>query len=203
MAACRASGVPRQFIAICEKRRRSILFHLLVPGGKVTDGDSEPSPIGEPLQFPLPQPDAGIVAAVRISRDHQRAGVGVRVAAHLAPPPANRIDGEAGGIVINPDADAVFVAAQIVDAVGNRLAVPGIANDEIMDADAVGFPCPPPGAAVILEIPHQLFLLRIHGDGRLAAPLRAGHRLGEIPKLSIALLLVGATYDGRGESAEK
>ena len=27
-------GVPRQFIAICENRRCSILFHLLVPGGK-------------------------------------------------------------------------------------------------------------------------------------------------------------------------
>src|SRR5687767_1687087 len=28
------SGLPRQFIAICENRRCSILFHLLVPGGK-------------------------------------------------------------------------------------------------------------------------------------------------------------------------
>ena len=28
------SGVPRQFIAMCENNRCSILFHLLVPGGK-------------------------------------------------------------------------------------------------------------------------------------------------------------------------
>ena len=28
------SGVPRQFMAMCENRRCSILFHLLVPGGK-------------------------------------------------------------------------------------------------------------------------------------------------------------------------
>jgi len=27
-------GVPRQFMAMCEKRRCSIRFHLLVPGGK-------------------------------------------------------------------------------------------------------------------------------------------------------------------------
>jgi len=28
------SGRPRQFIVMCEKRRCSILFHLLVPGGR-------------------------------------------------------------------------------------------------------------------------------------------------------------------------
>ncbi len=34
MVARSTSGVPRQFIAMCENRRCSILFHLLVPGGK-------------------------------------------------------------------------------------------------------------------------------------------------------------------------
>ena len=28
------SGCPRQFMAMCENKRCSILFHLLVPGGK-------------------------------------------------------------------------------------------------------------------------------------------------------------------------
>ena len=27
-------GIPRQFIAMCENKRYSIRFHLLVPGGK-------------------------------------------------------------------------------------------------------------------------------------------------------------------------
>ena len=34
MATKFTSGFPRQFIAMCENRRCSILFHLLVPGGK-------------------------------------------------------------------------------------------------------------------------------------------------------------------------
>ena len=34
MVARSTSGVPRQFMAMCENSRCSILFHLLVPGGK-------------------------------------------------------------------------------------------------------------------------------------------------------------------------
>jgi hypothetical protein len=40
MVARARGGVPRQFIAISENRRCSILFHLLVPGEKWHETDS-------------------------------------------------------------------------------------------------------------------------------------------------------------------
>ena len=48
-----ASGLPRQFIAMCENNRCSILFHLLVPGGKMTDHDGGARAGGDLLQFPV------------------------------------------------------------------------------------------------------------------------------------------------------
>ena len=52
------SGVPRQFIAMCENNRCSILFHLL---GRKVDRDHQARPIGQTL-LPLPQPEARPVA---------------------------------------------------------------------------------------------------------------------------------------------
>src|SRR5262249_13115614 len=131
--------------------------------GEMTHGDGEPGPIREPLQFPFPEPDARAVAAAGVRSDHQRSRAGIRATPHLLPPPANRMAGKASGVVVNPDADPAFIAAQIVHAIGNRFSVTGIANDEVVHADAVGFTGAPPSAAAILEVADQLLLLRIHG----------------------------------------
>ena len=89
---------------------------------KVTHRDGEPRAIGELLQFPLPEAQAGAVAAAGIRRDQQRLGLAIGRAAHLLPPSSNRLDGEGRGVVIDPDAHPAFVAVQIVDAVRNGLA---------------------------------------------------------------------------------
>src|SRR5439155_25042793 len=147
------------------------LVPLARPWWEVTDGDGEPGSIREPLQFPLPEADARAVAAAGICRNQQRSRAGIDAAPHVLPPPANRVDRKAGGVVVDPDADPAFVAAQIVHAIGNRFAVPGIANDEVMHADAVRLALSPPRAAGILEIADQLLFLGVDRDGRLAAAL--------------------------------
>jgi len=167
------------------------LVPLARPRWEVTDGDGESGPIREPLQFPFPEANARAVAAAGVRRDHQRSRTGIRAATHVLPPAADGIDRKAGRVVVNPDADPAFIAAQIVDAVGNRSAVPGIANEKVVHADAVGFALAPPGAAAILEIAHQLLFLRIHGDGRLASPLRPRHGLGDVAKLRIPITDAG------------
>ena len=52
------SGRPRQFFVMWENSRCSILFHLLVPGGKWQTVIARPDLVGQPLQLHLPQPAA-------------------------------------------------------------------------------------------------------------------------------------------------
>ena len=48
------NGFPRQLMVMNENSRCSILFHLLVPGGKVAYGDRDPEFVSEALQLELP-----------------------------------------------------------------------------------------------------------------------------------------------------
>src|SRR5438270_4505325 len=99
---------------------------LTRPGWKVTHRDSETRAIGELLQFPLPQAQAGAVAPTRIRRDQHGVGLAIGRTAHLLPPPANRLHGEGGGVVIDADAHPAFIAVEIVDAIWNGLAAVGV-----------------------------------------------------------------------------
>jgi hypothetical protein len=87
--------------------------------------------------------------------------------------------------VVHPDTDPAFIAPQVIHAVRNRLAVFGIANDDVMYPHMVWLTLAPPDPATILEIAHQLLLLRIHGNGWVSAPLRARNDVSDIPKLRI------------------
>src|SRR5439155_49776 len=49
------------------------LVPLAGPGRKVTDGDRHTRAVGQPLQFPFPQPHAGSITAAGVRRDEQRA----------------------------------------------------------------------------------------------------------------------------------
>jgi hypothetical protein len=97
------------------------------------------------------------------------------------------VDGEARGVVIDSDTHPAFVAAEVVDAIRNRLAMVRIANDEIMDADLVGLTPAPPRPAPILEVADQLLLLRVDRDGRLPALLTASDGRGDVPKLGVPI----------------
>ena len=69
-------GCPRQFRLMKENRRCSILFHLLVPGGKWQTVNSQARAVGKPLELPLPQPHSTTVAAAAVGDDQQRAACG-------------------------------------------------------------------------------------------------------------------------------
>src|SRR5882672_6783545 len=74
------------------------LVPLAGAGREVADGDVEPNLVGQLLELPLPQTDARPIAAAAISRDLEPLGARIAGAAELAPPAANGVDGEGGGV---------------------------------------------------------------------------------------------------------
>ena len=64
-----------------ENSRCSILFHLLVPGGKWQTVIASPVRVGQLLQLPLPQPDARRRCSRRVGGDQQRLACGIRARA--------------------------------------------------------------------------------------------------------------------------
>jgi len=73
--------------------------------------------------------------------------------AHRPPPPADRIDGKAGGIVIRADADPSDIVVDVVDAVRHGAFQLGI--DKIMNVDRFRGTFATPFPAIVLEIAHQ------------------------------------------------
>src|SRR5262249_53395366 len=139
------------------------------------------------LQFPLPEPQARPVAPARIRGNQQRAATAVGAPTHHAPPSSDRVNREAGRVMVDPHAHPTFVALEIVDAVGNRLAASrGSRGDhEVVHAHPVWRLHRPPRAPAILEVADQLFLFRVDGDRRLPASLPPPHRLRDIAKLGV------------------
>jgi hypothetical protein len=88
----------------------------------VTDRDGQPGPIGELLQLPLPQPEAGPITPARVGGDEERRGVPIHRPPHVLPPAPNRPHRKGGRVVIDAHADPAFIPMQIVDAVGDGLA---------------------------------------------------------------------------------
>src|SRR5438270_1513109 len=131
---------------------------------KVTDGDREAGAIREALQFPFPQSEARPLAATGIGSDDERAGLRIRRPPHAVPPAADRVYRNAGPVVIDADADPPFIALEIVDAVRDGFPVAGRRDHEVMDAHPVRSPFWTPGAAAILEVANQFFLLRVDRD---------------------------------------
>ena len=70
-----------------------------------------------------PQAHPGPVAAAAIGRDEQRSGLGINGLPHRAPPAADGSHGEAGRVVIDSHAHPARVAGEVVDPVGDGLAV--------------------------------------------------------------------------------
>src|SRR3954453_4327815 len=89
-------GRPRQLLVMWQTIRCSILFHLLVSGGIVTDLDLEAEIIGELLHLAFPQADPISVAAATIGRNQQAPGMGIARMAHFRPPAPDAFDGEFG-----------------------------------------------------------------------------------------------------------
>jgi hypothetical protein len=118
------SGRPRQFMLMCANIRCSILFHLLVPGGRWQTVISSPVSRANRASSTFPKPGAVVVAAPAVGADQQSAGPAVGEAAFTQPPTTQRLNREAGGVVVDADAHPAAVAADVVDPVRNRIAPP-------------------------------------------------------------------------------
>jgi hypothetical protein len=104
----------------------------------MADPDRRTGLVGELLQFHLPEPNLRAVGPSAIAGDHQATGGRLGLASHCRAPTANGIDGEWGGVVINADADATGVRADVVNSVRNGLAE--FLVDEVVHVDLSGQP---------------------------------------------------------------
>src|SRR5215217_2540895 len=165
------------------------LVPLARAGREVTDRDGEAGAIRQALQLPLPEPQACPVAPARIRGDQQRTDAAIGGSPHHAPPSPDRVDREAGRVMVDAHAYPPFVTLEIVDTVRNGLATPrGSRGDhKVMHAHALGRLHRPPRPPAILEVADQLFLLRVDGDRRLPTALPPAHRLRDIAKLRIPI----------------
>src|SRR5204863_3134448 len=121
--------------------------------------------VGEPLEFALPQPAAGAVAAAAIGGDDQAVGGAVARFADIVPPTADRVDGEGGRVVIDPDAHPSAIGADVVDPVRDCLAQ--FRDQEIVGPHRFGLAPRAPGSTRILEVADQFLLLGVDRDRRL------------------------------------
>ena len=148
-----------------ENRRCSILFHLLVPGGKWQTVTGSLSSSASFWSSTFHSRTTITVAAAAVGCDHQAVGFGMAFLTHRPPPPADRIDGKAGGIVIGADADPSDIVVDVVDSVRHGAAQFGI--DKIMNIDRFRGAFAMPFPAIVLEIAHQFLLFGVNRYHRL------------------------------------
>jgi hypothetical protein len=90
---------------------------------QMADADWNAQRISQRLQFDFPQADTMSVAAAAIGRHQEASGPGIARFSHGEPPAANRVDREAGGIVIGTNTAA---AASDPRALPDRRGVQGL-----------------------------------------------------------------------------
>src|SRR6202040_4373106 len=115
---------------------------------QVADSDGEIEFISELLQFHLPQAQPRSIAATAIGRDGEMIGIGIAGRAHQLPPATDRIDCEAGGVVVDADADPAGVLADVVNPVRHGAAL--AADEEVVDPHFLRLALRTPFAAGVL-----------------------------------------------------
>jgi hypothetical protein len=116
--------------------------------------------------------------------------VGIARFAEALPPAANALDGEGGGIGIDPDIDPALVGGDVVDAVGRDLAE--ALDLEIMHPHRLRIAGTAELATAILEVADQFLLLRVNRDRRITRGDRRFHRGVDVRELRIAVGMFGA-----------
>ena len=157
---------------------------------KVTHRDAQPRGVGELLQLHLPQPTATAVGTAPVGRDQQPPRLRIRHAAHLQPPPPERLHGEYGGVVILPDAHPAAVTGHVVDAVRNRLAERLV--DEIVYLDPLRLPLRTPLPAPVAILSNQLLFLGVNRNYWLPQGLEGAPPPVDMLELRIAVRMLGA-----------
>lgn len=157
-------------------------------GREVTDGDRESRPLRELLDLPLPQMNARAVAATPVRGDEKRASSRVNGRAHFPPPPLDRTDGEARGVMVYSDRYPTGVASEIVDAVRNRL--PLLGDEKVVDPNGFWISSRVPGSPGIPEVPDEFLLLRVDRDHGQSLCLEAADLVVDVAELCIAVGVV-------------
>jgi hypothetical protein len=98
------------------------LVPLARPRREVNDAYRQPRFGREALQLRLPDAGTVAVAASTVGRHQQLGCLGIRRSPHGLPPGAKRAHGEGRRVVVGSDRDEGVVPAEVVDAVGDRLA---------------------------------------------------------------------------------
>jgi hypothetical protein len=137
---------------------------------KVASRDPQADLVGQPLEFPFPQPASAPVGTAAVGCDEELRRIRVDPTPHLPPPSPQRLDSELGRVVIDPDTDPARVGRLVVDAVGDGFAQ--VLVFEIVDLHFLGTTLGPPLTATIAELAHKLFLLGIDRHHRLSQPLK-------------------------------
>src|SRR5512132_3198851 len=158
--------------------------------GQVAHTDAQATLLSEALQFPLPQPRAGAVAAATVGGNQQLRGLRIHCRTHLEPPGTDRCDREGWRVMVHADTDPADVGVQVVDAIGDGLAQ--LRVNEVVDADLWRLALGVPLAPGVLEVAHQFFLLRVDRDDWLAPVLKVPHPCSDVLKLGVAIRMLGA-----------
>jgi hypothetical protein len=168
------------------------LVPLAGAGRKVTDLDRHLQPLRQVLQRHLPQAGPAGVAAAPVCGDQELRCMGVAPGAHLLPPAVDGLRGELRRVVVDAHAEPTLVAAEVVHAVGDRLAQLGV--HEVVGVHRERLTLGLPLAPAVLELAHQLLLLRVHRDDRLRALLHALDRRVDVLELRVAIRVVGTLF---------
>ena len=154
-------------------------------GRIVADRDGPSGAIGNALQLPFPPSQSGSVAASGIGRNQKVRSTPVGRSSHVFPPASDRVHREMGGVVRDPHTDPALITTQVVDPVGNGLALGG--DDEVVNPDALRVALWTPCPATLLEIADQLLLLGIYRKDRMAFFLSASHLIVEVAELGVPI----------------
>jgi len=130
------------------------------------------------------------VAPPAVGGDQQLPGSGKSATAHLLPPSADAVDGELGGVVVDPHAHPALIVENIVDTVGNCF--PQCLIQEVMNTNFLGFATGTPLASGVLEIAYQLLLLGVYRDCRLTTIVERSHRSVDVLELGVAVGMRGS-----------
>ncbi len=184
-----SNGRPRQFCVIWQNRRCSILFHLLVPGGKWQTLTGSPNLVRQLLQGHLPQAAANPIATTAIRRDQQPLRLWETLAAHPLPPTTDARHRKLGRVVINAHAHPALIVRQVVNPVRDRLAQLFIF--EVVTAYLRRLTGRAPLTSGVLEIAQILLLFAIHGDRWLLLSLPKSDLIVDVAELGVSIRVIG------------
>src|ERR1039458_8908158 len=173
-----------------ENSRCSILFHLLVPGGKWQIDISSPVSSASFCNSSFPKTYSGSVTTTGVGGDQQLACSGIRLPPHRLPPSPDALRGKRGGIVIDAHADPSRVARHVIDSIGRR--APQFGNYEIVHSHLFGISLRTYLPPVIFEVADQFFLLRVYRNHRLPAGLKFPDRVVDVVELRVPVGMLTA-----------